>query len=503
MSALLALLVADAAATCSAVADGRYALGGATTYGSGYFADSLAVGDLDGDGDDDVVLGIGLGGSALSVRPYLQSGGTLTPLDAIELPPVSVSSEIGSVALGDVDEDGDLDVATNTIGGVYLFYNDGVAGLGEPVPLGGTADRAVRLLDVDADGHLDVLALAGYAVHVAWGDGTGRFAAPAELFEMDGIPDAVEIAHVGGGSGPDILLSESANDGLTVWHDDGARRFTFASSHALADGWAGSDVGVGDLDGDGDTDAVCSGGGNRPVNLSLFYQESGGFGPLATLGSYDNPDSLVVADVDIDGLDDVVVTHGGWGCVGVYLQESRGLGAEDLYEIPNASGYDSYGVAVGDLDGDACTDVVIADYESGLVVLAGNGCEDRHKDTDGDGVPDVSDVCDDLYDPSQGDRDFDGVGDVCDGCPSDADDGTDTDADGVPDACDLCPGADDRDGCGPDTDTDLPGDTALPDRPDPPPAADGGCGCAGGAGSGAWLLAMGSALRRRRGRLPG
>ncbi|MFN7147281.1 MAG: hypothetical protein ACK4YP_26170, partial [Myxococcota bacterium] len=238
-----------------------------------------------------------------------------------------------------------------------------------------------------------------------------------------------------------------------------------------------------------------------------------------------------VADVDTDGLDDVVVTHDGWGCVGVYLQTEHGLGAEDLYTVPSVSAYDPYGIGVGDFDGDACRDVVLADYENGLVVLPGTGCKDVYKDTDGDAVPDVRDVCDAVYDPGQADRDLDGLGDVCDGCPNDADDGYDDDGDGTPDACDRCPGADDAadidrdgipDGCEPvdtgeptdtaedtgDDDSAPPAETATPtDTADTggEPAGDtpgkgGGCGCGSGGPAGAWVAALGllGALARRR-----
>ena len=60
-------------------------------------------------------------------------------------------------------------------------------------------------------------------------------------------------------------------------------------------------------------------------------------------------------------------------------------------------------------------------------------------DGDGDGTPDVSDLCPTVADPAQGDADGDGVGDACDLC-RDAFDPAQADADGngVGDACDLC-----------------------------------------------------------------
>jgi len=84
-------------------------------------------------------------------------------------------------------------------------------------------------------------------------------------------------------------------------------------------------------------------------------------------------------------------------------------------------------------------------------------------DSDGDGVPDPSDVCVDIPDPGQEDADADGAGDACDPCPGDPDD--DLDADGLCGDLDNCPddanpGQEDLDldGLGDVCDTDVDGD---------------------------------------------
>jgi hypothetical protein len=66
------------------------------------------------------------------------------------------------------------------------------------------------------------------------------------------------------------------------------------------------------------------------------------------------------------------------------------------------------------------------------------------RDTDGDGVPDISDNCLNTVNPSQLDSDNDGLGDACDNCPTTVNpDQADLDDDGQGDACDL-----DKDGDG-------------------------------------------------------
>jgi hypothetical protein len=93
-------------------------------------------------------------------------------------------------------------------------------------------------------------------------------------------------------------------------------------------------------------------------------------------------------------------------------------------------------------------------------------------DTDGDSVPDDTDLCVFVSDPQQFDTDGDGTGDFCDNCPLlENGDQADADRDGAGDSCDICPDAPntnqldwDRDGFG-DVCDNCP-DDANPDQAD-------------------------------------
>ena len=81
-------------------------------------------------------------------------------------------------------------------------------------------------------------------------------------------------------------------------------------------------------------------------------------------------------------------------------------------------------------------------------------CAAASRDTDGDGVKDLSDNCPTVANATQTDTDGDGVGDACDNCPAAANpDQLDPDGDGIGSACDNCPAVSNPT----QTDTDLDG----------------------------------------------
>jgi hypothetical protein len=150
-------------------------------------------------------------------------------------------------------------------------------------------------------------------------------------------------------------------------------------------------------------------------------------------------------------------------------------------------------------------------------------------DTDGDGVTDRDDNCDEVGNPDQADADGDGVGDACDNCLAAANaDQADTDSDGFGDACDGCPSDPAKQvpgicGCGVSDATDSDGDgvpdcidncvgtpntdqadsnaNGIGDACEAPPAGQPGCGGCGVAGIPlAPLTLMGLAFMRRRSR---
>jgi fibronectin type 3 domain-containing protein len=282
--------------------------------------ESVGVGDVTGDGRGDVVLAVGNVG--IQVFPQLTDGSLGTPTTI-------TTPDNYEVRVGDLNTDGLPDVAaigwgTDT---VSVFLNNGVGGLRPRVSYNAWHDGwdDLEVADVTNDGRTDLVVMSGQ------------------------------------GFGPNIsVLAQLATGG-----------FGPSAEYQIGGNVLTHGIGVGDVTADGRSDVVASYGGNQPSSrVAVFAQTaSGGFAVPTSYPSYDIPEPVDVADLDLDGYPETVVLHGG-GSAGVYRGRSDGaLTSEELYSVPSVSHYEPHGLAVGDVNSDGAPDVVIADANNGLVLL--------------------------------------------------------------------------------------------------------------------------------------
>jgi hypothetical protein len=342
-------------------------------------ADAIAVGDVTGDGRADVVVTTGYDFDPTNdfhlVVIAQAANGTL-------LPPVlyatagSYTARPGSVAIGDVNGDGRADVVVGLDRyGVQLFPQLADGTLGTPTLALSQDSTRVRAAVLDKGGRASVAGIGwGTNTITTFSDtGAGFGANRTYAARHDGWDD-LEIADVTGDGMNDLVVMSGQGLGpnLSVLPALADGTFGAAAEYSVGGGVLTHGIGVGDVNGDGRNDVVASYGGNRPSSfIAVFTQTAGG--TLATpvsYPSYDIPEPVQVADLDLDGRADVVTLHGGWLKAGVYRgQPNAMLGTEDLYDIPYASHYSPHGLAVGDVNGDGWPDVVAADYNNGVIVL--------------------------------------------------------------------------------------------------------------------------------------
>jgi len=274
---------------------------------------SVAWGDYDNDGDLDILL-TGLDGVDPIARVYRNDGaGGFIDISA-ELTGVRSSS----VAWGDYDNDGDLDILlTGDSGSGFLsrvYRNDG-AGVFTDISAGitGVCYSSVAWGDYDNDGDLDIL-LTGY---------TSGFEGISRVYRNDGGAftdigagvSGVSFGSVAWGDYDndgdlDILLTGDSGSGLIsrVYRNDGAGVFTDISAGLT--GVCYSSVAWGDYDNNGDLDILLTGRDATPNRFSIVYQNDGGGGFTDTNAALPgvNASSVAWGDFDNDGDLDILLT---------------------------------------------------------------------------------------------------------------------------------------------------------------------------------------------------
>jgi hypothetical protein len=332
----------------------------------------VAVGDVDGDGDLDLLTANNTSAGTVSVRLNDGSGNYTAPTTN---PNPAVGSRPRSVVLGDVDGDGDLDIVTANGSGntVSVRLNNGSGNFTAPAlnpdPAVGTSPFSVALGDVDGDGDLDFLAAnsGSTTVSVRLNNGSGNFTAPALNPEVavGTSPQSVALGDVDGDGDLDLMTANYNVAGtVSVRLNDGSGNFTApATNPEVSVGSNPTGVTLGDVDGDGDLDLLTAnniGGGTVSVRLN---DGSGSFtapalNPNPAVGS--NAQAVTVGDVDSDGDLDLLTANTN-GTVSVRFNDGTG----NYTGITNVGvGMQPFAVALGDVDGDGDLDMLCANNSS-------------------------------------------------------------------------------------------------------------------------------------------
>ncbi|MFP4438888.1 MAG: FG-GAP repeat domain-containing protein [Chloroflexaceae bacterium] len=374
--------------------------------------EAVALGDVDGDGHLDLVVGNGIGLPGLVYLNDSRGNFYNGPVDCAT-PPAGVrclgdaSRNLTAVALGDIDGDADLDIVTgyaNAGNASIIYLNDGTGQFHSgPVACGTTPDvrcfgddrggivevYAVALGDLDGRDGLDIaLGLNGGQNAVFFNDGDGGFfngtlncnnqSSQVQCFGV-GYDSTWSLAlgDLDGQNGLDIVVGnhESAN---LVFFNDGTGTFANgpltcgATANVACLGVAAdktSGIALGDIDGDQDLDILAS---NTEAQNTLY--RNAGNGTFATderFGNATDPSlSLAPADLDSDGDLDVIVGNQDRQSV-VYLNDGTGdLGAAQTFG--SGTGMPS-SVTAGDLDSDGDLDVIVGNRSLQNEIYVNNG----------------------------------------------------------------------------------------------------------------------------------
>jgi hypothetical protein len=329
------------------------------------------VADVNGNGKPDLVVA-NLRSNSVSV--FLGNGdGTFK---------AAVNYAVGkypqSVVVADVNGDGRPDLIVTSASGsgsvsVLLGNGDGTFQAAQNFAVG-SYPVSVAVADVNGDGRPDLVVANEFSssVSVLLGNGNGTFKA-AQNFAVGSGPDWVAAADVNGDGRADLVVANEFSSSVSVLLGNG--NGTFQSAVNFAVGKSPRSVAVADVNGDGRPDLVVANEGSlsNPGNTVsvLLGNGNGTFHSAVNFAVGSNPESVAVADVNGDGLPDLVTANYGSGSVSVLLGNGNGTFQSARYF---GAGYAPASVAVADVNGDGRPDLVTANASnSGTVsVLLGN-----------------------------------------------------------------------------------------------------------------------------------
>ena len=285
------------------VEDGAYSTAGGIAY--------IAIGDLDGDLDLDIAATNGL--DDLVAVLFNNGKGVFEGLSTFN----TIGDEPYDIVLGDIDGDGDLDpITANAFGdNVSVFVNNGNGELTlDNIYPVGDGPMSVELADLDNDGDLDLVTSDGVSdsISILLNNGGGTFALHDQLQNVGDLSlGSVAIGDFDGDGALDLATSNFLTDEVVVVLNNGDA--TFGTGVLYAVGGLPIEVEAGDLDGDGDLDLVTGilQGTTGSVQV-LWNNGDGTFVDGGLFGSFPHiPFALRLTDLDGNAGLDFLLSGGG------------------------------------------------------------------------------------------------------------------------------------------------------------------------------------------------
>jgi hypothetical protein len=276
---------------------------------SGVGSGSVALGDIDNDGDLDLVFA---GSGTINTKIYTNNGTTFTENSIWQDIAIANDAGSGSVALGDIDNDGDLDLIFTGMGtpSDVVYLNNGTGFINNSIwsqEITSEGKISSGLVDLDNDGDLDLNIMGTSSAKSYINNGTS--------FVYDG-------------------------NWNTVGHDEG-------------------NVAWGDLDNDGDFDYASSGGANFIFGInngSEFIDGSSWDFDLSNL----EWGSMMFGDYDNNGSLDLVSSGKSGGSSITEIGSNNGTTFEaDVTAQANLTGERKSSAIWGDIDNDGDLDLVV------------------------------------------------------------------------------------------------------------------------------------------------
>lgn len=320
---------------------------------------SPKLADLTGDGVDEILLttyGIVNPYGEGWLRAWDGSGNELTgyPVHLTGAPP-------GSPAIGDLDGDGDPEIVQGTWNYLYVFNADGTNYPGWPQA--NYVTQSAALADLDGNGDLEIIVPVSSSMKVLNHNGTTFPGFPVSAVhdltapsvgDLDGDGDLEIVA----GS---FVASGSPSDYVYAWHHDGT---SVAGFPVTTSGSVKAPPALADLDNDGSLEIIADCWVTSGTDFLYGWDNTGNSMPGWPLNvPYIRLSSPSVADLDLDG--DLEIIVGGWSTspsgekIHAYHRDASIVAGFPVVLLNSPSGNVNSTPTTGDIDGDGYPEIVV------------------------------------------------------------------------------------------------------------------------------------------------
>jgi hypothetical protein len=291
------------------------------------------IADIDGDGKKDIVVSMQVAIDATGLHGGWEAvlGNPLRPSVAAVFTGSFNSISLG-LAVGDLDANGipDVILTAPVNDTLEIFFGIGRFKYQTTNRTASIGPRQVRIVDVDGDGHPDIVFARKNGVSIYYNGGEprgslpfGQFAQTPVDFDTPGVdPVSIEIGDVNNDGKPDIVIGSFITASVAVLFQTGPRSYS-APIPLNATGEPGQ-IAIGDLNSDGLPDiAIPLGSANA---VAVYYQnpKKTGFAdallPPVIYATGENSRGCAIMDVDGDGRNDLVVSATGANSLNVFFQ---------------------------------------------------------------------------------------------------------------------------------------------------------------------------------------
>ena len=292
---------------------------------------AIVAADFNGDGNLDLAIA---NSTTQTVTLLMGTGtGTFNPASGS---PFTTLSNPQSLAIGDFDKDGNIDLAIADAGAnVQTWLGDGSGGFksktGHTVAAG-TTPYSVAVADFNGDGNSDLAICYNSTsnIKILLGDGTGAFTGVPGTLPTAALPYAIVTGDFNRDGKTDIATSSNTTgNNITVYIGDGTGNFTAAPGSPFAAGTNPQYLAAGDVNGDGFADlAIVNRGDN---NVSVFLGSGSGSFTAATGSPFatgTGPVFVAITNVQTTGhMPDLVTANAGSSDVSVLLNNLKTITA--------------------------------------------------------------------------------------------------------------------------------------------------------------------------------